>query len=274
MPIPPAIVKYYLQLADAVFSRLTQPVPSDEKLRRCKIISHRGDHDNLVVKENTLAAFERAAEVGVWGIELDVRWTRDLVPVVFHDEDLLRLYRCRLKIKEVSFADLKKHFPKIPALSEVIQRFGKKVHLMIEVKRQRLSAPSKQLTHLYEILSPLEPSLDYHLLTLCPEMLALFQNFPLAACVAISDRWPRRLSRWIRQRRWGGLCGHFLLVRNGLLWIHHQHAQKVGTGFVKSRNCLYREINRGVDWVFSNDAVHLQGLLNTHLAASGKGSYY
>ncbi|MGD9365573.1 MAG: glycerophosphodiester phosphodiesterase family protein [Desulfobacteraceae bacterium] len=274
MPIPSAIVSGYLQLADAVFSRLTQLVPSDEKLRRCKIISHRGEHDNLVIKENTLAAFEHAAEVGVWGIELDVRWTRDLVPVVFHDEDLLRLYRCRLKIKDVSFADLKKHYPDIPALSEVIQRFGKKVHLMIEVKRQRLSDPSKQLTHLNEILSPLEPSLDYHLLTLYPEMLALFQDFPLAALVAIADRWPRRLSRWIRQRRWGGLCGHFLLVHNGLLWIHHQHAQKVGTGFVKSRNCLYREINRGVDWVFSNDAVHLQGLLNTRLATSGKGSNY
>ena len=38
--------------------------------------------------------------------------------------------------------------------------------------------------------------------------------------------------------------------------------EAVATGFVKSRNCLYREMNRGMAWIFSNDAVAMQRLLD------------
>ena len=37
-------------------------------------------------------AFVLAEEKGVFGIELDFRWTKDLVPVVVHDPDLCLLY--------------------------------------------------------------------------------------------------------------------------------------------------------------------------------------
>jgi hypothetical protein len=34
----------------------------------------------------------------------------------------------------------------------------------------------------------------------------------------------------------------------------------VGTGFADSRRCLYREVNRGVDWIFSNRAADMQAV--------------
>ncbi len=40
--------------------------------------------------ENTLAAFAHALHLGVDGVELDVRLSKDGVPVVIHDEDLAR----------------------------------------------------------------------------------------------------------------------------------------------------------------------------------------
>jgi len=46
------------------------------------IVAHRGVHTELV--ENTLPAFERAIELGADAVELDVRMTRDRVPVVYH----------------------------------------------------------------------------------------------------------------------------------------------------------------------------------------------
>ncbi|MFN2166628.1 MAG: glycerophosphodiester phosphodiesterase, partial [Anaerolineae bacterium] len=70
------------RVVDAIYRRRPQPFPGRERLRRCKIIAHRGQHDNRGVPENTLAAFKAARSCGVWGIELDIRWTRDLVPVV------------------------------------------------------------------------------------------------------------------------------------------------------------------------------------------------
>jgi glycerophosphoryl diester phosphodiesterase len=53
------------------------------------IIAHRGA--SAEQPENTLAAFRGALALEVDGIELDVRFTRDGVPVVFHDLQLRRL---------------------------------------------------------------------------------------------------------------------------------------------------------------------------------------
>ncbi|MBI3863482.1 MAG: glycerophosphodiester phosphodiesterase [Planctomycetia bacterium] len=47
------------------------------------ILSHRGYHVEL--PENTLAAFRAAIEMGVDGIETDIRLTADGVPILFHD---------------------------------------------------------------------------------------------------------------------------------------------------------------------------------------------
>lgn len=54
-------------------------------------IAHRGLHDgNMQVWENTLSAFAKAAERG-YAIECDAHLTGDGVPVVFHDDHLMRL---------------------------------------------------------------------------------------------------------------------------------------------------------------------------------------
>jgi glycerophosphoryl diester phosphodiesterase len=47
------------------------------------IMSHRGYHFNR--PENTLEAFEQAVEIGVDGIETDVRLSADGLPILFHD---------------------------------------------------------------------------------------------------------------------------------------------------------------------------------------------
>ncbi len=52
------------------------------------VIAHRGA--SIVAPENTLAAFALAMESGADGIELDVRLSRDGVPVVIHDATLRR----------------------------------------------------------------------------------------------------------------------------------------------------------------------------------------
>jgi glycerophosphoryl diester phosphodiesterase len=52
------------------------------------ILGHRGSPGEL--PENTMGSFHRAREVGADGVELDVRLTRDGVPVVIHDETVDR----------------------------------------------------------------------------------------------------------------------------------------------------------------------------------------
>jgi len=53
---------------DFYYSQRPRFTPDKEKLQECKIISHRGDHDNRTVLKNTCSAFDRAIQYGVWGI--------------------------------------------------------------------------------------------------------------------------------------------------------------------------------------------------------------
>lgn len=56
------------------------------------------------------------------------------------------------------------------------------------------------------------------------------------------------------------VCGHYLLLNAQLVAQHRAKGQKIGTGFATSRFCFYREVNRGVDWIFTNHALKLCGI--------------
>ena len=47
-----------------------------------EIVAHRGVPNEY--PENTLTSFERAIELGADAVELDVRLTKDKIPVVYH----------------------------------------------------------------------------------------------------------------------------------------------------------------------------------------------
>lgn len=69
-------------------------------------ISHRGLFDNLSVPENSLPAFERAAE-NRFAIETDVQSTKDGVLVVFHDDTLERMTGHKGKLCDMTFEQLR-----------------------------------------------------------------------------------------------------------------------------------------------------------------------
>ena len=259
----PSIERILPRLADALVDRWPQAVPSEERLARCRIISHRGQHDNLNRMENSIAAFESAAAAGVWGIEMDIRWTRDLWPVVFHDPDLLRVYGARRRIDEFTLPGLRRRYPAIPSLARVVAQFGNRLHLMIEIKQEPWRDQGRQVRRLEKILRPLEPGADFHLLSIHPEMLLPFSGLPPSTMVAVSTAWPGSFSRWVLDHGWGGLCGHYLPLHTAMIRRHHARHQAVGTGFPGTRNSLFRELHRGVDWIFSNDAAGLQAVVES-----------
>ncbi len=68
------------------------------------IIAHRGF--SALYPENSLLAFQKAVELGVDGIELDVHLSRDGQVVVAHDEKLDRVAGRRDRIQDLSAAEL------------------------------------------------------------------------------------------------------------------------------------------------------------------------
>jgi len=101
--------------------------------------AHRGLHNNLSgPPENSMDAFQKAVDAG-YGIELDVQLTQDRIPVVFHDENLLRICGIDANVRDFTYAELSTipllgSHQCIPLLSDVLELVDGQVPLIIEIK--------------------------------------------------------------------------------------------------------------------------------------------
>ena len=71
-----------------------------------KIFAHRGFSGKY--PENTMLAFEKAVEIGVDGIELDVHLTKDNEIVIIHDEDIKRTTDGEGLVKDMTLEELRR----------------------------------------------------------------------------------------------------------------------------------------------------------------------
>lgn len=101
--------------------------------------AHRGVYKNgSAAPENSMPAFEKAMKAG-YGIELDVRETRDHVLVVHHDETLERACKDQRRVCDVPLHDIKE-MPlfgideRVPTFDEVLALVDGKVPLIVELK--------------------------------------------------------------------------------------------------------------------------------------------
>ena len=115
-----------------------------------KIYAHRGGAK--WAPENTMAAFRKCKENGVYGIELDIQRCKSGELVVIHDEDLKRTTNGAGLIKDTNFSDLSKvdagswfgkqfSNERVPLLSEVLTLLDGKVVLNIEIKNTPVAYP-------------------------------------------------------------------------------------------------------------------------------------
>jgi glycerophosphoryl diester phosphodiesterase len=255
-----------MSAVDSVMAAIPRPVPERVTLEHCKIISHRGEHDNVTILENTLLAYEQAIAAGVWGIEADIRFTADLVPVICHDPTTERVFGLSLRVAEVGFEQLRRELPLIPTLAELIEAFGSSTHLMLEIKDEPRPDAQRQKQQLKDLLDELVPAQDFHVLALTTELFDFVDFLPPHCLLPVAELNTRAMSSAALSGNWSGLAGHYLLLTEALRLKHADRRQKIGTGFPTSKNCLFRELNRGVDWIFSNDAVKLQRIVDRCLS--------
>lgn len=255
-------------VVDLLYGIWPQPLPDKDRLDQCKIISHRGEYDNRRIYENSLPAFDRVRNQGVWGIELDIRWTKDLHPVVFHDRSLNRLFHDHHAVADLTWPEIRTAYPSIPSLEEIVYTYGKSLHLMVEIKEEEYPDPVYQNGILKNLFSSLDPIIDFHVISLQPEMFKLIDFVSPGVFLPVAELNTHRLSNLSIREKYRGITGHYLLLTAGYLEKHHQIGQMVGTGFIRSKNCLYRELSRGIEWIFTNHAIKLQSILDAARAES------
>ncbi len=108
-----------------------------------QVIAHRGA--SAYAPENTFAAFDLALEMEAPAFETDVQATRDGVLVLFHDGRVERTTNGQGTVKSLTYAELSAldagswfdpRFAgeRVPRLDAFLDRYGKQVHLALEMK--------------------------------------------------------------------------------------------------------------------------------------------
>lgn len=150
-----------------------------------EIVAHRGVADE--VPENTIAAFQRAIDLGADGVELDVRLTADQVPIVYHYfylEEVTagsgpvfnytsdQLQDVQVPVSKGGSAS----YVSIPTLFEVLETIGGQIGLEIELKGPEPESPAivgavlQQFKHLWDTVevTSYEPVLLLSIQEQCP----------------------------------------------------------------------------------------------------------
>lgn len=71
-----------------------------------QLIAHRGGVVNDTILENSAKALQEAIKHGYIMVELDVRFTKDGVPITHHDADFLGQYGDSTKVEDITAAEL------------------------------------------------------------------------------------------------------------------------------------------------------------------------
>jgi glycerophosphoryl diester phosphodiesterase len=139
--------------------RARQPLPTIAPNTQPLIIAHRGD--SISAPENTMAAFMAAIKNGADYLEIDVRPTKDGVPIVIHDSTLDRTTNGTGAVKQLTYAEIQ-HLDagswfspefaaeRVPTLEEVLNEARGKTCILAHLKAVHNYATVKLLKEFAE----------------------------------------------------------------------------------------------------------------------------
>ena len=229
-----------------------------------KIIAHKGYHPGDV-PENSLEALIKAQELGVYGSEFDVWMTSDSKVVVYHDKTVT-VNGASKKVYECTYAELKAAVPSLATLEEFLEQ-GKKcpaVKLICEIKYHddgNRTVAAAEACHALVSAAGMTAQVEYisvnaaalkRLAVLSPGVMLQDVNsdYPMDRATAVA----------------AGIKGinyDFNKLTDVQIADAHEKGMVVGTWTVDKEEDMRTMINRGVDFITTNEPVLLQQVLET-----------
>lgn len=220
-------------------------------------IGHRGARG--YAPENTLKSFQKAIELGVDAIELDVQLCKSGELIVMHDDTVDRTTDGSGFVKKIKLKDLKKldagMGERIPILEEVLDLVDRRVKVNIELKGPKTAKPVMKLID--EYVKKKGWNLDDFIISsfIRREIKeARILNPMIQIGVLISK--PRLIDRWsfrFAQKIHANFIGLSLKIASKRL-VHraHKYGLKVFVYTVNDPKDVKRLAEYGVDGIFSD----------------------
>lgn len=240
---------------DFILSLYPVKLHKDKKVEDIIFVGHRGIKGNKNIKENTFEAFDLAVKSGCNGLEFDVHLTDDNKIVITHDKTLNRVFNINVDVTEYKYPEIKKIFPGIILIEELFQRYKKNNLLFfIEIKKQ--ITKEKDIILSKQVLKILQDNdikdrcriitLDYDLL--------LYYSEKGIKLYPIYLFFPHKAVKFAEKNKLSGVFGNYILTGKNQIKELIKNGFETGTGYLEYKNSTYREINKGVKFIFTERA--------------------
>ena len=239
-----------------------------------KNFAHRGFSGKY--PENTLLAFEKAIELGVDGIELDVHLSKDNEMVIIHDENVSRTTNGEGYIKDLTYEEISKldasyiytgqyGFNKIPTLREYFELVkDKDVITNIELKTNIFEYPGIE-QKVWELIQ------EYHLES--KVIISSFNHFsvmrmrkiaPTLEYGLLSETWLIDAGNYVNNL---GIKYYHPIFRNltdKVVKEIHQYGIKINTYTVNTEEDIKDMISKDINIVISNFPHLVKEIIKTY----------
>lgn len=201
------------------------------------LLGHRGARASTQVPENSLASFDLALEHGCDGFEFDVRLTGCGRCVVCHDPKVGGITVSQATVNQLLH---------LPLLEDVLQRYGQRAFLDIELKVPGLESKMLDLLREYRMEEGYVVSSFLH------EVVMELKTRSAKIQSGIICEKPRQLECW-REVNVEYVIPHYSLVTRALVEKIHSAGCKLLTWTVNDRTAMLRLAEWGVDGIISDD---------------------
>lgn len=243
------------------------------------ILAHRGFSG--LYPENTLLAFEKAAELPIDGLELDIHATRDGVLVVSHDDSVDRMTNGQGKIQNYTLNELNQldagyrftldegqTYPfrgqglTIPTLEEVFQRFTA-LWINVDIKAHDKNVVenfcdliSKYDAHQRLCVGSTSTKIVKYLRKICPQVVSIASLVEVAALLFLSKFYLERFynKRYLvqaspQESRWGISLD---IVTRRFIVAAHRRETAVHIWTLNELTDMQRFIDWGIDGIITD----------------------
>ena len=225
-----------------------------------KMIAHRGVSG--LERENTCPAFVAAGVKSYYGVETDVRMTKDGKFIISHDGDLMRVGGLNMSIEESTFTELRKVRLKdtddvtvredlcLPSLQEYIaicRKYDKQS--ILELKGEFAQDKIVKMVELIQSMGWLERTT---FISFCGENLVSLKNvFPNADVQFLSMKCGEEEIAFMEKHSFGADLFHKVITKE-LVETLHAKGIKVNCWTVDDLEIAARMRDCGVDFITSN----------------------
>lgn len=211
------------------------------------IFGHRGAPGYPRRAENTIGSFKKALQYGATGLELDVRRAGDGRLVVIHDETVNRTTNGSGYVRDLTYDQLRQFDAgcgeTIPLLTDVLEEFGARCLLNLELKDRGIARDVKRLV--------LERELEPHVIVSAfdwEELRPLIPEIPIA--LLSSRLW--NLVRRARELGASAIHPRRNIVTKGLLATAREANLRIHVWTVNDPGEMTRFRELGIDGIFTD----------------------